>query len=1115
MHLNRFSLDAPLPAGGQLGPVSRMRDTIHSYSMALCKCRWMRNFKPANLQTLQKRWHSAQKLVVGKSNVDLEIAYQQLAHKLECIASVLKGLQRWADLQADLELVKIPKALGTIRKYIATTGNDLAPDMNIVAIMADFWSVASETRSVSQAMEAIDYHKMVKWQEEFSSFVAENPVPMAPEALDNASGPAGDDNSKSGAAKYQRRVNRVVIQGEMLERRLSAPALHQVIKLVADGIVHLMYGLPRDIGEPTKADELHAFCAELDCIQQRWKALANIEGDDILFKVIKAARDLYLCLDCVEARRPSVEEARSAWKFVWDEAREDHPASEVAKALHTYESGKAAVSAAVEHSKAGIQDTAAATHMFAAIDRFEDLIEQSLTNPVEWALHGNSGGAQTVASIEAMLGAAKSTTSAVFGAIARFSPAALADHKDALLSTVNNLTLAMQLANFVLVMSVYQCMRDGLDGVPEATPAPDELTPDASLSDQAAALATAASEPGPMRGSAPEVATPTVADIVSMALTKFQEQGHAFSNNLVQILGSIHKCIHSMSQRLNIEPDADDDDFDTKVQALQECVENNSAAMTMVCEYFDSYAGMAAERAKGDSHMDAMISVGTEVNNKLVGFSKIHHEYMLGRACSFRLVGGLFCDEYPMKLRHAFHKFLTIEGQAMCDGCVMGLVSYAAKAIFDSRVNFNIVHDRIVKECDINEAFALLISSPHVVVLSRAFAPGVGNMSGVSSDGDFMAKFPHNVALMHIRSFADDVCLESVCLPDVVLPPGVEALGMEMALLILRFVCEARDISMIAAFLQETLIAPASTRTSISVDAICGQATYALRLLQCKLADADAAVNSPEALEIEKLAVRVSFSVANLRGWVKLMGIFAGRILDNLLYQMAGLLRSSAEACKSATPSWSACFEGGKLLEAMETIILTNKLPALVKAHNDVHGLVEKVSRAARILEVAPRIQEHEITVEEVRLALDALRHAGTASVIITGFELLAKFSHDPSGATKAKNCLNTYRVPAHEAVPASFWREFEHLATLEPTAGPVHTSTVAQCLCHDSRTISPRGKSSSSCRLMDSTPKTKAGSNESASSVAPPVPPAAPTPSPAKRNETTPPVAFKRARRS
>lgn len=99
------------------------------------------------------------------------------------------------------------------------------------------------------------------------------------------------------------------------------------------------------------------------------------------------------------------------------------------------------------------------------------------------------------------------------------------------------------------------------------------------------------------------------------------------------------------------------------------------------------------------------------------------------------------------------------------------------------------------------------------------------------------------------------------------------------------------------------------------------------------------------------------------------------------------------------------------------------------------------ICSAATVLQISPRVQDHEETSTSVALCLAALQSAREAACVCLGVQCLRAASTDPSTASQATTfaASNADKFPS---IPKAFWDEFADLAAGAGLPDPTVSAT-------------------------------------------------------------------------
>jgi hypothetical protein len=300
----------------------------------------------------------------------------------------------------------------------------------------------------------------------------------------------------------------------------------------------------------------------------------------------------------------------------------------------------------------------------------------------------------------------------------------------------------------------------------------------------------------------------------------------------------------------------------------------------------------------------------------------------------------------------------------------------------------------------------------------------------VSQDIASLGKFPHNEAFSALSAFVDASGLAMLTIAGCEqVQTGSRAMPSADGLSVLRVLNTVRDTSALSAILQSHFLDPLANSKGMAKAEVFGNFTFWLVLLQKLVSQLDLDINSKQMMDIERAGWQTPIAPATVRQWRALVSIFAGRCLDLLLKQYVSQLMFTVMTCKAACPSWEAAFANEALNLPLALKIVKGKMANIVALHNVVHKDLADMNFCAKLLEVTPRLQDHEATSEAIAVGLACLKQASQASVLMSGVELLASADTDPSGGDKAKFFVQKHKLPRNAGLPAVFWNELEHMA--------------------------------------------------------------------------------------
>ncbi len=80
--ISPMSLEAKFPSGHLFASLQRIRRTVNEYSSRLTEVGWFQSFKVQTLQALERRLKQYRGQVIGKHNLEVQVAFTQLASRV-------------------------------------------------------------------------------------------------------------------------------------------------------------------------------------------------------------------------------------------------------------------------------------------------------------------------------------------------------------------------------------------------------------------------------------------------------------------------------------------------------------------------------------------------------------------------------------------------------------------------------------------------------------------------------------------------------------------------------------------------------------------------------------------------------------------------------------------------------------------------------------------------------------------------------------------------------------------------------------------------------------------------------------------------------------------------
>lgn len=294
---------------------------------------------------------------------------------------------------------------------------------------------------------------------------------------------------------------------------------------------------------------------------------------------------------------------------------------------------------------------------------------------------------------------------------------------------------------------------------------------------------------------------------------------------------------------------------------------------------------------------------------------------------------------------------------------------------------------------------------------------------------DMMAGWRHNKVLSNLKSFADAIGLQT--LPVVTIRRvGGERGGeqpAQQAMLFLSVACDARNLCILAAVMNERLLKPVANGKSLSKAVVAKELPEVCKNMTNVHIDLEAALASDpiKRMEGEGWEVPIPFSV--LRLWRQSMAGLAGICQETLLKEWVKLIDASSAAVKGSCPAWRACEQDGLWNEGLALSLLSGQRTSIVKQYNVLHELLSMLNTAATDMQITPLLKAHPITEHSLTVAMHALQEADRTLVVVHGMDVIEAFKNSAQGPAKAAEFLRQYAgAETRNSIPERFWMLFE-----------------------------------------------------------------------------------------
>lgn len=1041
--MHDMSLKGALPAGtGMMTNIGRMRSTLNDAAMKVSIQRWVQTFRIPALQGLQRRLMARSPSIIGKANVQMEIAYSQMLCRVQCLINLYKLLRQWVDHQSDAKLEDLFLSLDPLREFLTGMGAELAPDLALIAQIATFRITFKKRAKIIDSLKSIDFDQLCKQFHEIQEFNKSALAGAGPPSLEVDEAPpvaSAPGKEKPPRKKPQMKKGLNLEQVRAIDKRLTQEPHEQVAKLIVDAISSKLYKTKADA--LLTATALDAWLEELRGVRNEWVSTVLVRHDspekDSFNLFLKALIDLFGCL-CESSLKPSVDAARAARKEVYTQAQAkvSNAIVDLAKAIGTYPNGKLALDAALTHSKTGIQDEAANQCFNLAVEQFEKLLEPAFAAQDGWPTHGNNGGSHTMTSIAPYLAEVRTTTTALFTSIGRWSAVALDDLRELIENTLSNFALVLHIANWVMLESLrgvmVGCMPTtvieavmGADDKLGAGCDDDDMIDGLDNADPSDAMDDGGATP---RAS---VCMEQVTHTIATAILAHRPETDKYGEMVDKILGEVSKCVEAVEQRAGKEWWTADFVVKEQLSVLADEFVRNRKNYNTLCEYYLSMYELCRSHSAAEcvDKDDMTADKARSTSDHLCTFGRIQREHMLSSVVQFELTDGVCPGNTASDVTSIFDTFLVDYGEPTYKLHADDAIHRYMHAVQSASIACSEVHQSVLGEAPRQKMLGMLMRQEDIDEMAKSDIDFQKSIEDIAHDFE---QLDHNKSIEKLRDFTEAIGMETVVVPHVQHKDGCSDIAVDEALLVLRLQAGVVNICIPAAHVHSQYLATTDDEEGIGIDVLCGSVATAMATMATELTKYEKLVNCDLALKIEANGMVLPTPIAHFRNWRWLMSLFNGKVQKHILHRMAELLNVAEVLCKSAIPSWSTCFgDDGRLKETMAGKLLTSdKLKQVVDAHNAAHHVMTCMSRGAKLMCITPRLQDNEVTSTAIATARDTLLKANLACVVIMGVEVIFNSRSSADGPAAAKAFLAKHRHGATaQELPAGFWAELEVIA--------------------------------------------------------------------------------------
>lgn len=714
-----LSLAAKLPPCTYKVAVTRIRGTINSYCDKAAELGWIDKVKLGTLQALQRRLAGHEGSIVGQENVDMEIAFTQLTMRVGSMVQLKKLLLHWNETQSDAKIHEGLDSFAVVMKYLEAREARLAPDLSMLRYVMAYKQAEHEGKSVVDAMKCFDYPAVVALHEEYLALIDQELArpPRAKATITVKVEDAGDDEvgepSEKDRAAERAAKRRKVQDGPLLfvAAAMRASPEAQLCRLVTKSVMGLVFKLP---SAPEGVDPtVHM----IEDVAARYEKTLTEESK--LPDLCRCVASVIACLRSDEAARPPVAVARASRKEVLAAVTMRTTESDLCKAMTTYDAGKLALQAALNHSKAGIDDEVANCSFVSVVDSIEGWLQELGDDPL---LQLCPAGADS-AGLKGFHQTFHMVTSGVVTGmlcLKRWSASGLTNMSQTLVDTIQNMGLVCQLGNLVLLDSCWKelhgclgqlTMLDTSGGAAsddpggtaaKATPCAVRVEPpatDKSDSDHACFIDVK------LEHDEAATAMPIIGKLAAAAVSLGSRVAE-FSVLATEATSALTDLHSAYLQRTGAGPGIE---CSFGFQQLRKCFDKNFETIGKVCKYL-GICGRLSSLASPSSTSDL---ADAAASSDLVYFCKVHHGF--SKKEQFELL-----DDDSLDYQYCHHKefqksvgyFVKTTGQELYERHGLAGINGCLAAVSSCNVGVRVVHAAVVEQATLDKLFVQLITHP-------------------------------------------------------------------------------------------------------------------------------------------------------------------------------------------------------------------------------------------------------------------------------------------------------------------------------------------------------------------------------------------------------------------
>jgi hypothetical protein len=403
---NMLTFKGKLPSSQFSSAIAKMRDTINGYTQNLTTAEWFTMFKPATIQQLKRRFMQYEDRMNKHGLVDFSIVYSQLIDRVNSLANLYTQLRKWDQHKDSSFLLVTLDTFKPIENLLLAADQSLAPDMQIIKLLAQFYTNLKKSNSAVVTFSDLDADAFINARANLDEALRHSDAlkqSVVKQEAATEDGDGGEEDaetegaSKGPFARRKRSRNTLVELGYNF--KLSASI--QVGNLALDLVRRELFKLPEDIGRSECADRLAQFIATVTALEEQFnRKFPSLPESQVLVDMLCAHIVVAKCASQKDADKPTTDTVRAARKMILESLNSsDVNVASWAKPITTYPAGKVLMGISQQHASSLLQDESTSTMYAAAVSKMEKHMGSAFDDLLLWKNAGNQGQPQDDSSI--------------------------------------------------------------------------------------------------------------------------------------------------------------------------------------------------------------------------------------------------------------------------------------------------------------------------------------------------------------------------------------------------------------------------------------------------------------------------------------------------------------------------------------------------------------------------------------------------------------------------------------------------------------------------------------------------------------------------------------------